>query len=509
MKKLIPLLKQSQRDSKWSSQLLGNNTQSQYDIGNFGCLITSLGNYIGQTPIQINTHKNMFVKGGGDLIWTEIGSIGLTQTYASPRYNDAVPDTALNKMRSCIDSGYPLIVEVDFYPSTLQEDMHWVLVIGYGDGETFYAIDPWTGTEIDLAVYGGVKRTVYSFRTYDKTLPLEELSTSEIIVGNDVSEFQVDIDWNTYKNNTNFVIIRSTYGTGEMDTKFTKNREGARNAGIPLGFYHYAYPHLNTALAEADWCLLQLSDIREQESIYLDFEEDKVADPVTWCKAFLDRIAEKRNGYKALIYLNQNLCKKYDWSPIVNAGYKLWIAAYTYNPRLNNYATGAWPTAAMQQWTDQQQVPGISGNVDGDVFFGNIQGFKDLGYKTPVVTPPPADTCETKLTDCLQAVKNINQQVSDLNSLNASLQVSVSNQEKLLLDNQSTIATLTAQAEKVGPLTEQVNDLTDSVLKRDGEISTLKTQNGKLTKDLADLKAILIPKKYFSLALYKIAMKIG
>lgn len=326
----------------------------------------------------------------------------------------------------------------------------------------------------------------------------------EIIVGNDVSEFQGDIDWNTYKNNTNFVIIRSTQGDGVMDNKFTQNREGARNAGIPLGFYHYAYPHLNTALAEADWCLLQLSDIRENESIYLDFEEDKIQDPVTWCKAFLDRIAEKRNGYKAIIYLNQMLCKKYDWTPVVNAGYKLWIAAYTYNPHLNTFEIGAWKTAAMQQWTSEQTVPGINGNVDGDVFFGNIDGFKALGYQKPVVVPP-TDPCEAQNT----TIASLNQQIKELNSKLVTLQGTVSNQEGLLLSNKTTIDSLIQQANKVVPLTEQVNELTDKVLKRDGEISTLKTQNGKLTDDIKKIQSLLVPKKYFSLALYKIAMALG
>ena len=314
--------------------------------------------------------------------------------------------------------------------------------------------------------------------------------TTEIIVGNDVSEFQGDIDWNTYKNNTNFVIIRSTQGDGVMDNKFTKNREGARNAGIPLGFYHYAYPHLNTAFAEADWCLLQLSDIRENESIYLDFEEDKIADPVTWCKAFLDRIAEKRNGYKALIYLNQTLCKKYDWTPVVNAGYKLWIAAYTYNPRLNNYQIGAWKQAAMQQWTNEQTVPGIAGAVDGDVFFGTVEGFKALGYQKPIVVPP-VDPCASQ-----------NQLIANLNSKIETLQTTISNQEKTLLSDKQTIDGLSEQVKQIQPLKDELEGMTKS---RDGYKSDLSTCTGNLTK----IKNTLVPKKYLSLKLYNIAMALG
>lgn len=326
----------------------------------------------------------------------------------------------------------------------------------------------------------------------------------EIIVGNDVSEFQGDIDWNVYKNNTNFVIIRSTFGDGRMDGKFTKNREGARNSGIPLGFYHYAYPQLNSPEAEADWCLLQLSDIREGESIFLDFEEAYTGDVVGWCKKFLDRIAEKRNGYKALIYLNQSLCKNYDWKTVVDAGYKLWIAAYTYNPRLNNFVSGAWNGASLQQWTNEQSVPGISGGVDGDVFFGNVDGFKALGYKKPVVVQP-VDPCAAQNA----TISSLNQQIKDLNSTMATLQGTISNQKTLLLNDKQTIDGLTVQANKVNALTIQVNELTDSNLKKDGEISTLKTQNGTLTKKMENLASTLIPKKKVSLQLYKIAMALG
>jgi hypothetical protein len=41
----------------------------------------------------------------------------------------------------------------------------------------------------------------------------------------------------------------------------------------------------------------------------------------------------------------------------------------------------------MQQWTNKQQVPGIQGNVDGNVFFGDVTAFKKYGYKAPVPTP--------------------------------------------------------------------------------------------------------------------------
>ncbi len=212
-----------------------------------------------------------------------------------------------------------------------------------------------------------------------------------MIVGNDVSEFQGQIDWNVYKNNSNFIIIRATFGNGYFDKWFTHNRDEARRVGLPRGYYHYAYPQYNTPEIEADWFCKALWDIQEEESLYLDYEENWNGNVVSWCKAFLDRIAGKLNGYKAFIYLNQSLATSYDWTPVVSAGYGLWIAAYTYDPNNNNFKIGPWPLAAIQQWTNKQQVPGIQGAVDGDVFFGDINTFKKYGYIKPQPSPQPTE----------------------------------------------------------------------------------------------------------------------
>ncbi len=211
-----------------------------------------------------------------------------------------------------------------------------------------------------------------------------------MIVGNDVSEWQGNIDWNTYKNNTNFVIIRSSYGVGYKDKKFDIYQSEARRVGLPIGYYHYSYPQYNTPEAEADY-FLSVVNIKDGEMLCLDYEESWNGDRVGWCKRFLDRIASKLNGYKALIYLNQSLATNNDWSPLVNAGYGLWIAAYTYDPKKNDFKIGAWKFAAMQQWTNQQKVPGIPTVADGNVFFGDISAFKKYCYSLPQPQQPSTD----------------------------------------------------------------------------------------------------------------------
>ncbi len=177
MKKLKIPLKQSQKDPRWANVLLGYNTDATYNIGNYGCLITCFANYLGKTPVEINDilKANQGFVQGGLFVWSKSTVLGLNEVYCSPRYNDLVSTQGLTKMKQLIDEGRPLICEIDFNPTTTQQEMHYLLVHSYDETkeDVFYAIDPYTGTEIDLSVYGGVRRTLYQFRAYNKTLPFE------------------------------------------------------------------------------------------------------------------------------------------------------------------------------------------------------------------------------------------------------------------------------------------------------------------------------------------------
>jgi GH25 family lysozyme M1 (1,4-beta-N-acetylmuramidase) len=209
-----------------------------------------------------------------------------------------------------------------------------------------------------------------------------------MIVGNDISHWNDVSSWDTYKNNSNFVILKSSEGNGFIDPKFFQYQEEARRVGLPLGYYHFARPEIgNTPEAEADWFLRACGRIREGEFLCLDYEVVWTGNPVDWCKKFLDYIFGKI-ACRPFVYLNQSLIASYDWMPVVAGNYALWVAAYTYDPNQNEFLTGAWGLAAMQQWTNQQQVPGINGSVDGNVFFGTVEQLKKYGFANPIPPSP-------------------------------------------------------------------------------------------------------------------------
>ena len=177
----------SQRDSRWSSKMLGFNAAgTQYTIGNYGCMITSVCAYLcavghKETPDTLNTKLKAlgedvgYTKGSGLFIFNSLKLLypDIVMDYVSAKWTGPVPDSGVQKMRDLIDQGEALITEVDFYPSTVMEDMHWVLVYGYTDSGDFYIMDPWTGTKILMSTYGIPSRVMYCYRTYGKTIPAE------------------------------------------------------------------------------------------------------------------------------------------------------------------------------------------------------------------------------------------------------------------------------------------------------------------------------------------------
>jgi GH25 family lysozyme M1 (1,4-beta-N-acetylmuramidase) len=201
-----------------------------------------------------------------------------------------------------------------------------------------------------------------------------------MIVGNDISHYQGNIDWATYAKNTNFVILEVSEGVSFTDPLFAQNRAQARAYNLPIAYYHFTRPDAgNAPQNEADYFLKQIGVLMEGEVLCIDFEVN-FNEPVAWLKDFLDHILEK-TGVHALIYLNKSEIQQFDWTPIAEAGYGLWLADYIDQPIL-----GAWKLLAIQQWTNKQTVPGISSLVDGDRFFGTAEQFKMYGYHQ--ISPP-------------------------------------------------------------------------------------------------------------------------
>ncbi|MCR4690472.1 MAG: glycoside hydrolase family 25 protein, partial [Lachnospiraceae bacterium] len=195
-------------------------------------------------------------------------------------------------------------------------------------------------------------------------------------VGIDISKFQGDIDWPAVAaSGVQYVIIRlgsRGYESGElvMDEKFNENIEGALEAGLKVGVYFFSTAMgEKEARAEADFVLDAIAGYQIDMPVVFDTEiitydkarnADMTPGRLTQAtKAFCDRIAGA--GYKPMIYAN---AKRFTTMLHLEEleGYDKWLADYRQTPDYP-YMFKMW------QFTEKGSVPGISGNVDIDLYF--------------------------------------------------------------------------------------------------------------------------------------------
>lgn len=145
---------------------------------------------------------------------------------------------------------------------------------------------------------------------------------TQLLKGCDISEFQsANVDISPY----DFVIVRSSFGVGEKDSKMDIHAKNVLNAGKLLGFYHYAYPDTgNTGKAEAQSMINCITPYLGKCIIALDWEGEAVSYPVSWIEEFMQTIV-KNTGVTPFFYTFSAEAKKSKYQPLVGK-YPLWIA---------------------------------------------------------------------------------------------------------------------------------------------------------------------------------------
>lgn len=162
----------SQRDPRWANDRMGN---SSCTIGRFGCLITSITmalRWFGK-DIEVKelnrwlSANGGYVNGTGNLYWGAIPKL-YPDIYMHTAINCASIPAPLDKIDALLVKNIPVIVEVDFNPSTVPIDQHWVLIIGK-QGDDYIVNDPWYGdTGSFKQRYGSPSRYIFWIRAYAK-----------------------------------------------------------------------------------------------------------------------------------------------------------------------------------------------------------------------------------------------------------------------------------------------------------------------------------------------------
>lgn len=214
------------------------------------------------------------------------------------------------------------------------------------------------------------------------------------MTGVDVSEHQLEIDWQQVKDaGVDFAMIRagyrgSTQGGLYTDEYFYRNIQNALDAGLKVGAYFFSQATSRAeAVAEANYLLALLEEHKAQITmpVVFDWEETGAADArtaglsgqrITECAAaFCETIA--RAGYTPCVYLNRHMgYKLYDLIEL--EGYPLWFSA----------PGAAWSDFyyrhQMWQYSFEGQVPGIPTAVDLNLYI-------DLPAPEPAETPAPTE----------------------------------------------------------------------------------------------------------------------
>lgn len=203
------------------------------------------------------------------------------------------------------------------------------------------------------------------------------------IHGIDISHYQGTIDWNTLKNEAlikecpiRFIMIKATEGATQIDENFEDNFYQAREHGFMRGAYHFFSPGVSPRLQAEyflHWAKLEDGDLPP----VLDIEKDGGMSVAEVRKAALEwlRIVEARCGQKPIIYTSYKFKLKYlDTDEFAEFPY--WIAHY-YVDKVEY--KGEWK---FWQYTDCGRLPGITGNVDCNVYNGSMYDLKRHTIRT-------------------------------------------------------------------------------------------------------------------------------
>lgn len=184
--------------------------------------------------------------------------------------------------------------------------------------------------------------------------------------GIDISHYNGNIDFTKVKaSGIQCVYMKATEGTSYIDNYLETYYNGAKSAGLKIGFYHF---------------LVGTSSPETQAQNFYNYIKDKQSDlkPVLDVEVdgfnVMDYTIRFINEFKKIS--NMDICI-YTYSDFINnldnrlANYSLWEANY-YRSSSDLPFNNVWTSRAGHQYTDQGSINGINGNVDLDDFTQDI-----------------------------------------------------------------------------------------------------------------------------------------
>lgn len=199
---------------------------------------------------------------------------------------------------------------------------------------------------------------------------LQEQPTDRLSDGPDVSSHQGRVDWKAVRGRYRVAFAKATEGRTYTDPEFFRNFVAMREAGLRAGFYHFARPDNNSAVAEvANF----VSAVRQAGGRFIGFEDWRAGKPgvvgvldfehepysAGWAASWGEEF-KRLTGVKALIYGGG-----YSLNPVLSALDKfsgVWLAAYVTDWK--PYFNGDDSLVKFWQFTSSGSCPGVNGRCD-------------------------------------------------------------------------------------------------------------------------------------------------
>jgi len=213
-------------------------------------------------------------------------------------------------------------------------------------------------------------------------LPLLPLSLASV-QGFDISHYQGTVDFAAAKSSgAGFVIIKATEGTSYTDPGFSSHYNGATNAGLIRGGYHFAHPDESSGATQAAFFLKNgggwSGDGRTLPGM-LDIEYAPSGDTcyglsqsamTSWVASFVDAY-HGSTGRWPLIYTTANWWEECTGNTAqFSSTCPLVLARYGSSP---GTIPGGWPYQTIWQNADSYTYGG-----DSDIFNGGSSGLSKL-----------------------------------------------------------------------------------------------------------------------------------
>jgi lysozyme len=200
------------------------------------------------------------------------------------------------------------------------------------------------------------------------------------VQGIDVSWYQKEIDWEQVKRaGTRFAFIKATEGGDLLDRRFRENWDGAKEAGVPRGAYHFVF-WCRPAKDQIRWFIRNVPKDPDALPPVLDVEwshKTSCARPsAEKARAKMRemlRAFEAHYGKKPVIYTDINFHEDVLEGTREFDDYPFWVRSVADKPK-ERYGSRPWE---FWQFTATGRVPGVAGDVDRNAFYGTEKQFRD------------------------------------------------------------------------------------------------------------------------------------